>query len=189
MSRPIASELPIFANRQKIQEMIGLLGSTLLEKFRDKPLTVIINLDGAVIFARDLLECFEEINDVRTIAVKVKSYHGTESSGKPKISLGLNGDDLQGRHAIIVDDIADSGLTAKVLWEMVSSHTPESITFVTLIDKPHCHPDLEIPINSCFTYDGGDFFIGFGLDYNEEGRSWPNLHLMPRPQEQATIGP
>jgi hypoxanthine phosphoribosyltransferase len=86
--------------------------------------------------------------------------------------------DLKGREVLIIEDIADSGLTLDHLKKHLATFKPASIKVCALIDKKERRT---IPTEIHFTgfeIDQG-FLVGYGLDYKEEYRYLPNIyHLM-----------
>ena len=108
--------------------------------------------------------------------VKLASYQGTTTTGTVKEVFGIN-EDLQGRTIIIVEDIVDTGLTIKRMVETLGTRNPESIHVCTLLVKPgNVREDInveyvafEIP---------NDFILGYGLDYDQQGRNLPEIYTI-----------
>ena len=88
-------------------------------------------------------------------------------------SLVLNA----GRDIIVVEDILDSGNTLYFLKDYMLAKGANSITIVTLLDKPSrrekpIYPDLagfEVP---------DEFVVGFGLDYCQQYRNMPYIGVL-----------
>lgn len=129
-------------------------------------------LNGSFMFAADL---FRRITIPAEISfVKFASYDGVSSTGVIKELIGLT-EDIAGRTIVIVEDIIDTGCTMKKLLEDLGARAPESIHVCTLLLKPEKlkvaldveYVALEIP---------NDFIVGYGLDYNQEGRNLPHIY-------------
>ena len=123
-------------------------------------------LNGSFIFAADLMR--EMTIPCEITFVKLASYQGTISTGKIKEVLGIN-EDLTGRHVIIVEDIVDTGQTMKQMMESLGTRNLASVHICTLFVKPD---KLKEPLDieyAAFSIPN-DFILGYGLDYDQEGR-------------------
>ena len=79
--------------------------------------------------------------------------------------------DLNGKNVLIIEDIVDTGLTAKFLLDFIKKnfHT-KSTKFCSLLDKKITRKvDVE-PDFYCFDVDD-KFLIGYGLDLDGYGRN------------------
>ncbi len=131
-------------------------------------------LNGAFIFAADLMR--EMTIPCEISFVKLASYQGTTSTGKVHEVIGIN-ENLQGRTVIILEDIVESGLTIKRMIESIGTRNPKEIKVCTLFFKPdQLKEDLkldyvafEIP---------NDFILGYGLDYDQQGRGLKDLYTL-----------
>ena len=129
-------------------------------------------LNGSFMFASDLLK---EITIPCEISfVKVASYENTESTGQVKDLMGLK-EDIANRHVVLLEDIVDTGNTMVALFDILKARKPASIEIAALLHKPDClQHTLEIK------YIGreipNDFVIGYGLDYNGQGRNYKNIY-------------
>ena len=131
-------------------------------------------LNGAFVFAADLMR---EISIPSEISfVKLASYQGTTSTGTIKEVIGIN-EDLSGRHVIIVEDIVDTGLTMKRMTESLGTRHPASISICALLVKPE---KLQVPldIKYCALQIPNDFIVGYGLDYDQQGRNLRDIYSL-----------
>ena len=131
-------------------------------------------LNGAFVFAADLMR---EISIPSEISfVKLASYQGTTSTGTIKEVIGIN-EDLTGRHVIIVEDIVDTGLTMKRMTESLGTRHPASISICALLVKPE---KLQVPldIKYCALQIPNDFIVGYGLDYDQQGRNLRDIYSL-----------
>lgn len=131
-------------------------------------------LNGAFMFAGDLMK---HVNIPSEISfVKLSSYSGTESTGRIKQLIGLS-DTLRGRTVVIVEDIVDTGLTMLRLLDLIREHEPKEVRICSLLVKPDklkvdLHIDyvaMEIP---------NEFIVGYGLDYDGQGRNLPAIYTV-----------
>ena len=142
------------------------------EDFAGKNPLLLAVLNGAFVFAADLVR---EITIPSELSfVKLASYQGTTSTGTIKEVIGIN-EDLTGRHVIIVEDIVDTGLTMKRMIETLGTRHPASISICALLVKPE---KLQVPldIKYCALEIPNDFIVGYGLDYNQQGRGLRDIY-------------
>jgi hypoxanthine phosphoribosyltransferase len=106
----------------------------------------------------------------------MSSYSGTTSTGEMTKLIGLNGS-VEGRTVVIVEDIIDSGFTMVKMMEMLQEMHPADIKLCTLLLKPgNLKVDLKVDYN-CFSIPN-DFIVGYGLDYNEQGRNLKDIYTV-----------
>ena len=131
-------------------------------------------LNGAFIFAADLMR---EITIPCEISfVKLASYQGVTSSGTVKEVIGIN-ENLSGRTVIIVEDIVESGLTMKRMIESIGTRNPASVHICTLLLKPD---RLKVPLTIDYVAFRipNDFILGYGLDYDQQGRQLKDIYTL-----------
>ena len=131
-----------------------------------KPLLLAV-LNGSFMFAADLMRYITIPCEISF--VKLASYEGTTSTGKVKEVIGLN-EDICGREVIIVEDIVDTGKTMERMMDTLGTRNPASLHICTLLLKPD---KLKIPLNIEYAAMEipNDFIVGYGLDYDQEGRN------------------
>ncbi|MBQ8602988.1 MAG: hypoxanthine phosphoribosyltransferase [Bacteroides sp.] len=154
--------------KARVKEVAAQLDADLRKK---NPLFLVI-LNGSFVFAADLLR---DINFPCEITfVKMASYEGTSTTGEVKQLIGLN-ENVTGRTVVIVEDIIESGTTMKEMLRMLGSKKPKEVFITSLFVKPGClKVDLKIDYR-CFDIED-DFIVGYGLDYNHEGRNLPHIY-------------
>jgi hypoxanthine phosphoribosyltransferase len=125
-------------------------------------------LNGSFLFMADLLK---ELTIACEIGfIRVSSYKGTESSGEIKQAFGLP-DDLENRDVIIVEDIIDTGFTAKYIVDEVKKQNPASIAVCSLLYKPAAMKQKIEEIKYIGFEIPNEFVVGYGLDYDGLGRN------------------
>ncbi len=132
-------------------------------------------LNGAFMFAADLLRKFDEACEIRF--VRLSSYSGTESTGKVCQVLGLDVP-LDGRDVVVVEDIVETGCTMHTFIEEVKKQNPASVSVAALVTKPErLKEKVEVKYVG-FTMKANDFIVGYGLDYNQEGRNLSDIYIV-----------
>ena len=130
-------------------------------------------LKGAFIFLADLSRQLTVPHVVDFMAVS--SYGKTANTGAVRLIMDLR-EPIDGQHAIIIEDIADSGKTLKYLYQVLQWHNPASLKTCVLLRK--CRDNLGVPIN----YLGFDipdaWVVGYGLDYADHYRTLPYIAVL-----------
>ena len=158
----------------QILERVKAVAERINTDMADKHPLLLAMLNGSFVFAADLMR---EITVPCEISfVKMSSYQGTSSTGKVKQLLGLN-EDIKGRTVIIVEDIVESGLTLKTLLETLKEKEPADVQICTLLFKPDC---LQVPLDIKYVAMEipNDFILGYGLDYDQQGRNLRDIYTV-----------
>lgn len=142
-----------------------------------EPLYVICVLKGSTMFCVDLVKHLKM--PVQMEFVRVSSYgHEQKSSGHVN-AVDLTLPNLKGQNVIVVEDIIDTGLTAKFFVDYINlRHAPKKFSFVALLDKK-CARTEEITIDYAGFEIDNKFVVGYGLDYNGYYRNLPYIGYFP----------
>ncbi len=158
------------AIQTRVQELAGQINRDYADK---KPLLVVV-LNGAFLFAADLMKSLTIPCEITFI--RVASYAATESTGELKQILGLT-ESVANRDLIVVEDIVDTGLTICEVREQLHAQNPASIAIATLLFKPAA---LTNPVD--LHYVGFEienrFVLGYGLDYDGLGRNTKDILVL-----------
>ena len=142
------------------------------QEYAGQQVLFVVVLNGSFMFAADLLK---EISlDCEICFIRVASYQGTSSTGEVKEVLGLT-EEIQGRHAIILEDIVDTGHTMQMLLDTLGARQPASLEVATLFLKPECLQH-ELPLRYVGLSIPNDFIVGYGLDFDGLGRNYPEVY-------------
>ena len=150
-----------------ISARIKEMGLDISSFYNNESVTVVIVLNGAVIFASDLIRTL--MIDCKLDSVKVSSYRGISSSGKIKFEKDL-ALDINGENILIVEDIIDTGNTISFLKKHIKMKNPKSIKIASLLMKPQSL-DFPFDIDWVGFEVSSEFVVGYGLDYNQELRN------------------
>jgi hypoxanthine phosphoribosyltransferase len=165
----------LFIRDEDIQQRVGELGSALRMRYNEKRPLFISILNGAFIFAADLVRAYDE--ECEIMFVRLASYDGTSSTGEVITVLGLDPEKVKNREIIIVEDIIDSGKTLAEFTKTLKSYEPASIAIVSCFLKPDA---LEHDITA--DYVGfkipTKFIVGYGLDYDGLGRNLGSIYQL-----------
>jgi len=162
--------------KQKLQAMIKALAMEIIHDQTYNPVLVVV-LKGAGIFAAHLAEQLYPLSPELEY-VRLSSYEGTESTGDVKQILGISRD-LYKRNIIIIEDIVETGLTMQQLKDyLINEKQVNSVKICSLFTRPKNYKvDVVVDyIGMELTND--EFIIGFGLDYEEEGRCLDEIYKL-----------
>ena len=167
--------LKVLISEEELKARVQEMGDELYERFEGKNPIFLGVLKGSFVFIADLMRACQLKSDIEFIAVS--SYaNGTESSGRVKINYDLQ-QDISGRHLVIVEDILDSGNTLSFLKQYFMAKGAESLTIVTLLDKPSRREKSVYADIAGFTVPD-EFVVGYGLDYAQSYRNVPYIGVL-----------
>lgn len=162
----------LFMERSEIESIVKDLAERINNDYKDRTLLCILVLKGSVFFAADLMRALTV--DCRMEAIRTSSY-GANMTSSGKVALSISGLDIKDKDVLIIEDIVDTGRTLKKTMERLNSMLPKSLGAVTFLSKPSKR-DVNVPVK----YIGRDippvFVIGYGLDYDEQGRHLPDIY-------------
>ena len=163
-----------FIPESEIQQRVKVVADKINKDMDGKNPLLLAVLNGSFIFAADLIRNITIPCEISF--VKLASYQGTTSTGKIKEVIGLN-EDLAGRTVVIVEDIVDTGFTMKNMIESLGTRNPEAIHICTLLLKPG---KLQVPLNIEYAAMEipNDFIVGYGLDYDQQGRQLRDIYTV-----------
>jgi hypoxanthine phosphoribosyltransferase len=132
-------------------------------------------LKGAFVFMSDLCRHLE--TPIRCDFVRASSYgDARESSGAVRIELDLT-QPVAGAHVILVEDILDTGLTARRLMETLRAKRPARIRLCTLLWKRSRTRHAVRPDYVGFRIPDR-FVVGYGLDLVGRCRNLPYVGVV-----------
>jgi hypoxanthine phosphoribosyltransferase len=161
-----------FITHEEILKEVNSLGKTLSSDYEGKEVVFVVVLNGAFMFASDLMKSTNLPCDVTF--VKVSSYEGMESTNKITESIGLS-TDISGKHVVLIEDIVDTGNTITYLKGLLGKLDPASVEICTLLYKPEAYKGTFDIKYIGFTIPNA-FVVGYGLDYNGKGRNLNTIY-------------
>ena len=167
----------VLLTEEQIQNRVKELGAQLAADYKDEDPVMICILKGSTLFFADLVRAMPIKLTMDFMAVS--SYgRATKSSGEVEIRKDLSGS-IEHRHAIIVEDIIDSGFTLSYLTRMLSARGAKSIKICTLLDKPARRaPGITLKADYAGFVIPDAFVVGYGLDYAEFYRNLPYIGIL-----------
>ena len=161
----------------RIAKRVRRMGREISEVYADieTPLVLVAILKGATVFAADLLRSLSIPAELEF--VRAASYGaGTKTSGRVKIAHMVEGS-LEGRHALLVEDIVDSGRTIDTILKRFRRMKPASLRVAALLDRP-ARREIAVQIGFTGFVIPDRFVIGYGLDYAGLYRELPGIYSL-----------
>jgi hypoxanthine phosphoribosyltransferase len=159
----------------RIRKRVAELARQITADHDGAPLTLVIVLKGATIFAADLMR---QIAAPFVIDFVRASSYGQAARSSGAVVLGDEVRlDIAGHRVIVVEDIVDTGLTITALVAALEKLGPKSLDVCALLHK---HVAGAKPV--AIRYKGFDipdaFVVGYGMDYAERYRNLPGVHRL-----------
>lgn len=168
-------ERELILSRKRIVSRIKELAREISSDYTGKKTVFIGILNGAVFFFADLVR--EVTIPTEIDFMRAASYgSGMSSSGTVRFTKDVE-IPIKDKHLILVEDIVDTGLTLTQIVRNLEERGPQSIKICALIDKPE-RREVEVPIDYCGFQIREGFLIGYGLDFNEQYRSLPDIYAL-----------
>lgn len=165
-------EFSLYIPQEKIENAIQTVADQLNKDMAGKNPLFLVILNGAFMFASEL---FKRLTIPCEISfVKLSSYAGTETTNVVRELIGLD-HSLEGRDVVIVEDIVDTGHTMKYTIEKLHRLNASDVRIATLFFKPKSF-QYDYPINYKAMDIANEFIVGYGLDYDQQGRNLPDIY-------------
>ncbi len=167
------NEIKPLYSQEQIQTEIRSLASKLNNIYGEQEVYLICVLKGSVMFMTDLAKHLTM--PVKMEFIRLSSYgSGTTSSGKVNaVDIALP--DLNNKNVLIIEDIIDTGHTAKFLMDFLRHNFQfNDLKFCALLDKK---VKRAVDVNAdyyCFEVDD-KYLVGYGLDIDGYYRNLPYI--------------
>ena len=154
----------VLYTEEQVEQRIREVAAEISQKYRGRDLKLIGVLKGSVFFLTALTRAI-------TIPVKIdflsiSSFSSkTTAPGVVRIAKDLD-DGIEGEDVLLVEDIVDTGFTARYLLQTLAARGPNSLALCTLLDRTP-RRIIQVPVEfRCFEIPDR-FVVGFGLDYQQ----------------------
>ena len=110
--------------------------------------------------------------------IRISSYGHEQKSSNSLQAVDLTLPNLHEKNVLILEDIIDTGLTARFLTDLFKiKHHPKKLVFASLLNKK-CARQIEIEPDF-FGFEVDDkFVVGYGLDYDQLGRNLKDVYVV-----------
>lgn len=158
----------------EILKSVKAVAGKVNKDYEGKHPVILAVLNGSFMFCADFVR--ELTIPCEVNFVKLSSYSGTQSTGKVEELIGVNSD-ISGRDIIIVEDIVESGNTLLKMKNILDSKNVASARICSLFFKPaKLQADIKVDYPAMIIPD--DFIVGYGLDYDGEGRQLKDVYTL-----------
>ena len=174
--KPAAPEIErILFTEEQVQERIAEVACEISSKYRDRELKLIGVLKGSVFFLTALARAIEI--PVKIDFLSISSFSSkTSAPGLVRISKDLD-ESIEDEDVLLVEDIVDTGFTARYLLRTLAARGPNSLAICTLLDRTS-RRIVQLPIEfRCFEIPDR-FVVGCGLDYKQLYRNLGYIAVM-----------
>lgn len=161
-----------YISEEEIQNRLKAIAEQMMLDLENEIPVFIGVLNGSFMVLSDLMKYYE--NPCEISFVKMASYEGTESTNVVKQLIGLDVD-VTNKTVVIVEDIVDTGNTLEVLHELFNRYKIKGLKIATLFHKPEAYTK-QIPLDYVGFNIPDKFIVGYGLDYNKQGRNLPAIY-------------
>ncbi len=165
-------EFEIFISSRKIQKTIDKMADVMKRELKDKNPLFLVVLNGAFIFAADLIRRMDF--DCEVSFVKLSSYVGTQTTSTVRELIGLD-EVLTGRTVVIVEDIIDTGITMANTIPKLKKLQAADVKLAALLFKPDAF-QMDYKIDYVGMEIPNDFIVGYGLDYDGLARNYAEIY-------------
>ena len=163
-----------YISELQIQTAVKNVSSLINADLKNESPIFLVVLNGAFMFAADLLK---EINIPCEISfVKVASYNGTKTSGTIEELIVLT-ESVSDRTVVIVEDIIDTGLTIERIISTLKQKNAKQIKVAAAFMKADSYKQ-DYLIDYVAIKIKNEFVVGYGLDYNGQGRNLKELYTL-----------
>lgn len=171
----LENQYPILITAEQIQAKVKEMARELSADYAGKCPVFIGVLNGSFMFCADLLRHLTI--DCEVDFIKISSYgEAMRTSGVVKVRKEIDCH-IEGRHALVVEDIIDSGLSVTFLEKKLRAMKPQSLKFVSLLVKEGS-AQVEYPCDYAGFRIPNRFVVGYGLDYAQKLRNLPAIYVM-----------
>ena len=165
-------EFGLYIPQEKIETNIQKVAEQINRDLDGKNPLFLVVLNGAFMFASEL---FKRLTIPCEISfVKLSSYAGTETTSVVRELIGLD-HSLEGRNVVVVEDIVDTGHTIRYTLQKIKDLKASDVRIATLFFKPKSF-QYDYPIDYKGIEIGNEFIVGYGLDYDQQGRNLPDIY-------------
>ncbi len=165
-----------YIDEKTIEERIIRLAGEISADYKGSDPIILSVLKGAFVFTADLIRKLKFMPKIDFI--RVESYgSSTVSSGKieKKTDLSI---DVKGKDVLIIEDIADTGLTIQYLIGYLNSLGARSVKVCVLLNKKEKNRKVRIDYYG-FEIEN-QFVVGYGLDFDQKYRNLPYIGILEK---------
>lgn len=159
------AEIKVLITKEQINKRLEELANIIDADYKNKEITAVIVLKGAVFFGIEL--SLKLKSKIQFEFIKISSYEGTESTGKINNELDIDESKIKNKDVLIIEDIVDTGRSMDYLIKHLLGKNPRSLKICTLLSKPS-RRQIDVDIDYLGFEVPNKFIVGYGFD-DEDG--------------------
>jgi hypoxanthine phosphoribosyltransferase len=174
------SKLKLMFDRERIRKRVDEMGGEITAHYKgllaDGDMLLVIGiLNGAFMFMADLIRAIGVPLEIDFI--RLSSYEDHLSSSSKVVMLKNFEREVKNRHVLVVEDIADCGLTLAWLVEHLKAQSPASVRLAVAVDKS-ARREVRVDLDHVgFRIEDG-YLVGYGLDAAKRYREFPDIYSL-----------
>ncbi|MCE5193995.1 MAG: hypoxanthine phosphoribosyltransferase [Nitrospiraceae bacterium] len=166
---------PFFTTEQ-IQSRVKELAEKISSDYQGKNLLAIGILKGAFMFYSDLVRMIKI--PLMCDFIVASSYVKADTTGEVRVHCDIR-ENLADKDILLIEDIADSGITLNFVRERILSQRPKSLKTCVFLDKKEKRT-VDIPLEYVGFEIPDVFVVGYGLDYDDKYRNLPYISIFKK---------
>jgi hypoxanthine phosphoribosyltransferase len=160
----------IIFTEEEIRARVEELGAEISRDYEGLELCLIGILKGALFFLADLMRALTTPSIVDFMAIS-RFGPSTNTHGEARLLKDLD-ISLENRHALVMDNIVDTGFTLSYLLRTLRARNPASLEICVLLNRPRRRL-IDLPLKYVGFEAPDDFMVGYGLGLDERLRQLP----------------
>ena len=161
----------------EIATRVAELGDQISEDYADRSVVLVGLLKGVTFFLADLARAI-----TRPLAIDYLAcapwQEGPRPQGADRVRFSKDLDlDIGGQHVLLIEDIANTGLTLDYVITRLWERRPTSLEVCVLFDKRERRL-IDVPVRYTGFEIPNAYVVGYGLDYRELYRNLPFLCVL-----------
>lgn len=162
----------ILVDEHAIRGAIQRLAREIASTRSDRPLSVVVALKGAFVFAADLVRAIDLPLELEFASAS--SYRDGTRPGALELAQLPSEAALRGRDVLLVDDVCDTGRTLRALQSELARRGAARVRTCVLLQKPAARPGA-LRADLCGIEIPDVFVVGYGLDCAGAYRQLPYI--------------
>lgn len=162
-------------SQAEIDTRLDAIAAEINRDYAQQPLTMIAVLTGSLIFLSDLMR--RVTIPCQLGVIQASSYKGAVTTpGELQLQFEIL-PNLEERAVLLVDDILDTGQTLQTLKTAFETRLKQPVKTAVLLWK-QARTKVPLTPDYCGFHIDDHFVVGYGLDYNDNYRNLPEIHVL-----------
>lgn len=167
-------DVDVLIDAATVQSKVRELGAQITRDYAGRELTLVGIMKGSLLFLADLSRAIDLPITIELMGAS--SYAGIETTGEMRLTHDFTAP-IDGRNLLVIEDIVDTGLTARFVIDHLQARHPASLKVCALIEKPsRARTSVAIDYKGFVIEDR--FVVGYGLDHSGKYRNLPFVGVM-----------